>query len=286
MQNSVIFFYTKYRFLFVFFWKLNDSKSEDLIFTPCVPSSASIKYLSSSLGVLSNNVRKEARNLGVVFDSELSFDVQVTKMVQSCFAQLRKLTKIKSFLSLADLEKDINAFISSRLDYCNVLYSGISKRNLQRLQLIQNAAARLLTRTKKRDHITPIIAALDWLPVSFRIDFNILLLVFKTLKGQAPVYICDLLILHEPDRCLRSSGRALLMVPKSQLVTKGDRVFAIRAPTLWNSLPGDIRNATTVSSFKSLLKTHFYHMAFSVFCYSTDIFICKALCNFVLKGAI
>ncbi len=146
---------------FVFFWKLNDSKSEDLIFTPCVPSSVSIKYLSSSLGVLSNNVRKEAHNLGVVFDSELSFDVQVTKAVQSCFAQPRKLTKIKSFLSLADFEKDINAFISSRLDYCNVLYSGIIKRNLQRLQLIQNAAARLLTRTKKRDHITPIIAALD-----------------------------------------------------------------------------------------------------------------------------
>ncbi len=163
--------------------QLNDSKSEVLIFTPCVPSSASINNLSSSLGVLSNNVRKEARNLGVVFDSELSFDVPVTKVVQSCFAQLRQLTKIKSFLSLADLEKVIHAFISSRLDYCKALYSGISKRNLQRLQLIQNAAARLLTRTKKRDHITPILAALHWLPVSFRIDFKIVLLVFKALKG-------------------------------------------------------------------------------------------------------
>ncbi len=99
--------------------------------------------------------------------------------------------------------------------------------------------------------------------MSFRIDFKILLLVFKALKGQALAYICDLLTLYEPDCWLRSSGRALLMVPKSRLVTKGDRAFAIRAPKLWNSLPGDIRQATTVSSFKSLLKIHFYRMAFA-----------------------
>ncbi len=190
--------------------QLNDSKSEVLIFTPCALSSASINNLSSSLGALSNNVWKEARNFGVVFDSELSFDVQVTKVVQTCFAQLRQLTKIKSFLSVADLQKVIHAFISSRLDYCNALYSGISQRNLQRLQLIQNAAAWLLTGIKKRDHISPILAALHWLLVSFRIDFKILLLPFKALKGQAPVCICDLLIPNEPDRCLRSSGRALL----------------------------------------------------------------------------
>ncbi len=130
------------------------------------------------------------------------------------------------------------------------------------MQLIQNATARLLTHTKKRDHITPILAALRWLPVSFRIDLKILLIAFKVLKGQAPVYICDLLIPYQPDRCLRSSSGALLMAPKSRLVTKG---FAIRVPKLWNSLPGDIRHATTVSSFKSLLKTIFYRMAFSSF---------------------
>ncbi len=75
--------------------QLNDSRSEGLIFTPCIPSSTSINNLSSSLGVLSNNVQKEACNFGVVFDSEVFFDVQVTKVVQSCFAQLRQLTKKK-----------------------------------------------------------------------------------------------------------------------------------------------------------------------------------------------
>ena len=129
--------------------------------------------LSSSLGALSNNVGREAHNLSVIFDSELSFDTQVTKVVQSCFAQLRQLTKLRSLLSSADLEKVIHAFISSRLDYYDALYSGISRQNIQGLQLIQNAAARFLTRTKRCDHITPILAALHWLPVSFRIDFKI-----------------------------------------------------------------------------------------------------------------
>ncbi|KAF7659786.1 hypothetical protein LDENG_00292330, partial [Lucifuga dentata] len=94
---------------------------------------------------------------------------------------------VKSFLTFKDLEKVIRAFISSRLDYChNALYSSISKRNIHQLQLIQNAAARLLTRLILRSHITPVLAALHWLPVSFRIDFKIPLLVFKALHNQAP----------------------------------------------------------------------------------------------------
>ena len=243
------------------FLQLNDTKSEVLIVSPA-GSSTSTVFLSSSLGALSNSVHKEARNLGVIFDSELSFDTQVTKVLQSCFAQLRQLTKIKPFLSHTDLEKVIHAFIFSRLDYCNALYSGISKRNIQRLQSIQNAAARFLTGTKRSDHITPVLAVLHWLPVSFRIDFKILLLVFKALHGLAPAYIVDMLTPYEPDRSLRSSGRALLHVPKTRLLTRGDRAFAARAPRLWNALPGDLRQADSVSSFKSLLKTHFYRLAF------------------------
>ncbi|KAF7645912.1 hypothetical protein LDENG_00196260 [Lucifuga dentata] len=182
------------------------------------------------MGSLSNNIKKEARNLGVIFDSNLSFDAQVTRVTQSCFFQRRQITKIKSFLNFKDVEKVIHAFISSRLDYCNALYSGISKRNIHRLQLIQNAAARVLTRSRRSDHITPVLG--------------------------------DLLTLYKPDRCLRSSDRNLLVVPKSRLVTKGDRAFAIHAPRLWNSLPEDLRLAHSVSFFKTGLKTYFYCMAF------------------------
>lgn len=127
---------------------------------------------------------------------------------------------------------------------------------------MQNAAARLVTGTRRFEHITPVLAALHWLPVKFRVDFKILLLTFKALHGLAPSYLTDLLKPYVPDRNLRSSDSALLVVPKSRLITKGDRAFSIKAPRLWNSLPKDLRLASSVTTFKSLLKTHFYKKAF------------------------
>ncbi len=74
-------------------------------------------------------------------------------MVNTSLFQLRKLSKLKSILSYKDLETVLHAFISTGLDYCNALYLGISESLVARLQYVQNAAARILTNTKKRDHI-------------------------------------------------------------------------------------------------------------------------------------
>ena len=88
-------------------------------------------------------------------------------------------------MSQADSEKLVHAFISSRLDCCNALFAGLPKQSVGRLQLIQNAAARVLTRTRKFEHITPILKSLHWLPVQHRISFKILLMVYKALNGLA-----------------------------------------------------------------------------------------------------
>ena len=125
-----------------------------------------------------------------------------------------------------------------------------------------NAAARLISGTRRSEHITPTLAALHWLPVTFRIDFKVLLLTFKALNGLAPQYLSDLLKPHKPVRPLRSSDMALLDLPWSNRVTKGDRAFAVRAPTLWNSLPVDLRFTSSLTVFKTKLKTHLYREAF------------------------
>ncbi|KAF7646862.1 hypothetical protein LDENG_00181120, partial [Lucifuga dentata] len=103
---------------------------------------------------------------------------------------------------------------------------------------------------------------LHWLPVSFRTDFKILLLVFKALHNQTPAYICDLLTSYKSDCCLRSSDRNLLVVPKSRLVTKGDHAFAIPFSCYANSLPEDLRGAENIDIFKRRLKTHLFSLAF------------------------
>ena len=134
---------------------------------------------------------------------------------------------------------------------------------INRLQLIQNTAARVLTKSRKYDHITPVLASLHWLPVTFRIDFKIVLFAFKALQGSAPIYISDLVSKYEPTRTLRSADKHLLTPLETKLVTEGGRSFAHRAPFLWNQLPLEIKRATSVGNFKNLLKTHYFRMAFN-----------------------
>ena len=126
----------------------------------------------------------------------------------------------------------------------------------------------MLTGTKKREHITPVLASLHWLPVHYRIQYKMALMVFKALNGQAPAYVEDMLCIYVPSRSLRSASQSLLIVPWSRLKQKGDHAFAVAAPRLWNGLPSDIRHASSVTVFKTKLKTqnlklNFYRLAFS-----------------------
>lgn len=110
--------------------------------------------------------------------------------------------KVKQFLSMRDLKKVIHAFLFTRLDYCNSLYVGIINH---RFQLVQNAAASLLTGTHKRDHITPVLSFLQWLPIHYRINFKILFFVYKSLHSMALLYLVELIEKHEPKWFLRSA---------------------------------------------------------------------------------
>ena len=139
---------------------------------------------------------------------------------------------MKPHLSFHNLEKVIHTFITSWLDYCNSLYLGLPKSLLSRLQLVKNSAARLLTGSRKRDHITPILASLHWLPILHRIHFKTLLMVLKALNGLAPPYITELIHRHSAPRSLRSCSMGLLNVPRTRLKQRGDRAFDVAAPRL------------------------------------------------------
>jgi hypothetical protein len=127
-----------------------------------------------------------------------------------------------------------------------------------RLQLVLNTAARILTRTKTFDHITPVLASLHWLPVKARADFKVLLSTYKKLHGLAPTYLSDLVLPYIPTRTLRSQDAGLLIVPRISKQTAGGRAFSYRALFLWNGLPTHVRDADLVSTFKCLLKTYLF----------------------------
>ncbi len=142
-----------------------------------------------------------------------------------------------------DAEKLVHAFLTTRLDYCNALLAGCPASSINKLQIVQNAAARVLTRSRKYDHITLILQSLHWLPIKFCISYKILLLTYKALNDLAPAYLTNLLSRYNPTRSLRSQNSGLLVLPKIAKFTKGGRTFSYLAPKLWNSLPDNIYNS-------------------------------------------
>ena len=134
-----------------------------------------------------------------------------------------------------------------------VLY-GLPTIHINKLQRVQNAAARLVTNTPRICHITPIWEDLHWLPIKYRIEFKIVLLTFKCLYGLAPQYLVDLTAVATQSRYNLRSGNATLLVPAKArcLPTLGDRAFQSAAPKLWNSVQAEI------TSFNRALKTFFF----------------------------
>ena len=198
------------------------------------------------------------RNLGVEFDSDLSFNQHISNICRSSFHLIRHLRKIRPSLDLNSSKLLANALVSSKLDYCNSLLYNLPNTSINRLQRVQNSLARVVIPSSKRSyHITPTLAELHWLPVKKRIEFKIAAITYKVLQNKQPSYLFEILEPYSPPRDLRSSDKVLLTKPliKSAL---GRRSFSYAAPHIWNMLPDYLRNATSLSSFASQLKTHFF----------------------------
>ena len=125
-----------------------------------------------------------------------------------------------------------------------ILY-GLPGYLIQRLQAVQNYGARLVKHSSKYEHATLLLLEFHWLPLEHRI-FKLLLLVFKSLNNLAPLYINELLHRYCPSRNLRSTNQGLLVIPRSNQRTYGDRAFSVAAPKLWNAQPISVKQSSTL----------------------------------------
>ena len=209
-----------------------------------------------TLRVSGNTIRpsSRARNIGVIFDETLSMIPHINGMSSTLHYHLRNVHRIRSFLPRAAAEQLVHALISSRLDYGNALLMNLPACRLRPLQLAQNTAARIVMRAGRRDHVTPLLRSLHWLPVEARIKFKVAMLTFKALHGMAPDYLSLRLRAYNPTRSLRSSDEGLLMPSAWRVRNYGLRRFSVAAPLLWNSLPTEIRKCHTLTSFKKNVK--------------------------------
>ncbi len=244
------------------FLLLNSEKTEVLIIGPKTFACNNLDHCLIRDGC-SVNSSSSARNLGVLFDSNLSFEKHVSSICKTAFFHLKNISKLRPMLSMSNAEILIHAFMTSRLDYCNALLGGCSGHLINKLQLVQNAAARVLSRTRKHDHISPVLSTLHWLPIKYRIHFKILLINYKALNGLAPQYLSELLSHYSPSRLLRSQNSGRLIIPRISKSSAGGRSFSYLAPKLWNNLPNAVREADTLYQFKSRLKTHLFNLVYT-----------------------
>ena len=209
------------------------------------------------------------RNLGAVFDCEMTMLHHINSVTRSCFYYLRQLRTVRRALTHDSAKMLAHAFVSSRVDYCNSILFGASAHVLRKMQAVLNATARLVCGLGPFDHITPAMRDdLHWLPVRQRIEYKIALLVYKCLHGAAPVYLSDYcVVITETDKRhnLRSISRGDLLQPRTRTHRLSPRSFRYSGPSVWNSLPATIRdNSLTLGQFKQHLKHHLFCAAYDI----------------------
>ena len=236
--------------------KINDDKTKFLVITsPYMKAPAGMEL---SIGQSSIKPSTSCRNLGAMFDNNQKMDIHISSVCRAAHFHLRNIGAIRSHLTDSATASLVHSLVTSRLDYCNSLLYGLPDNQLNRLQRIQNIAARIVTRSPKHDHITPVLKQLHWLPVRMRVLYKLLVLTYRALEGKGPSYLQDIVELYKPKTSvvLRSDGR--LDLPWSNLVSYGDRAFSVAAPAEWNNVPSDLKDCTSYNLFKSKLKTYLF----------------------------
>ena len=247
--------------------KLNADKTDVLVMgTPQMRAKISIPSNTVN-GVIVPVLNEPVGNLGAVFDPNMNMSAHVPKGIKSANYHLRNIGKIRKFLNTDTTKSAIVASshwwhhaLTIVMDFST---HGITDELLCRLQKVQNNAARVVSGSKKYDHITPVLKDFHWLPIRKRIDFKILLLTFKCMQGCAPLYLRELLVKQANTRTLRSNTKNLLQIPLTNLKRFGDRAFCAYAPRLWNELPDNIKAAESVQNFKKQLKTLLFRKEFN-----------------------
>ena len=234
--------------------QLNQDKTELIVFSSDKTPHA-IKMKVGNCDILSKNTVKI---LGVTLDNQMTLDQHIVTTCKQIYMSIRKIKRIKCYLTDYALRTLIQQTVIVRLDYCNSLYNGLPMKTVRKLQLVQNSAARLISGTPRREHISGTLRELHWLPVSKRCQFKLLVLTFKALHGMLPMYICEMLNWYHPSRALRSSAFPSLVPNRNKTVRYGRRLCDTAAATLWNSLPTSLRCATSVTVFKKHLKTYIF----------------------------
>lgn len=236
--------------------KLNLSKSKVIVFSSHVVDCSLLPPIS--IGHVSLPFVSEARNLGVVFTSNLSWKRHVQQVSQRVHHALYRLKFNKNSLSVVLRIKLVTSLILPHIDYCCLVYHGLSGELNVRLQRLVNCCIRFIFNLRWDEHITEYRRRLGWLTVENRRLYFLGCQTYRILYLQSPGYLSELFT--PLDELLRRSNR--LINPSRVFHTPHHRTniyrnsFHLSAIYFWHSLPGSITSATSYATFKNLLKAY------------------------------
>ena len=242
--------------------KLNDEKTEAILFhaksllTDSLPSSITV-------GTSQIDFSTSARNLGYIITDDMSLNAHISHTCRTAYIAIRQISTIRKYLTIEATKTLVCSFVLSRLDYCNSLLAGCPQHLIDKLQKVQNSAARLIFQARKHEHITPLLHSLHWLPIHARINYKLSVLCHNFFYDSSPHYLSTILTVYTPRRTLRSSSDSLTLdVPRVRSTRFGERSFSYAASKQWNSLPAELRATSSITAFKRSLKTHLFRKHF------------------------
>ena len=229
--------------------QLNDNKTEAMIILSNRMSVHSPLPSVIHIGDADVPFVSSVKNLGVTLDSNLSMSQHISNTCKAAYIQIRHISSVRHILTTQATQTLVCSLCPQYL--------------LNKLQNVQNAAARFVCKAKKSDHIHPILETLHWLPVTHRVQYKISTICFNSISGTAPQYLSDLLQRYTPARQLRSaSDTRTFVTPRVNTKTFSERSFSYAGPSVWNNLPQTLRHSDSTSSFKAALKTHLFNNYF------------------------
>jgi len=159
----------------------------------------------------------------------------------------------------------VSAFVLSRLDYCNTFLAELPVSTLALLLRVMYAAARLVCDLLSRDHVTPALQAVHWLPIKQRIQFKLCLLVHLAINGKAPIYLTEIITWAASitGRAANRSAKNNDLVIQRTKLKFGQRAFSVAGPHIWDQLPTELKITKNTAAFKRKLKTYFFSAACS-----------------------
>ena len=198
------------------------------------------------------NFFHECKHLGVIIDDKLTWSKHITHVTKKIAPGLFYLRKSKNVIPSNMQSLLYNALIAPHFNYCNVVWGNCNKTLQNKLQVLQNRAAKIIKGVDRYTSSTETLNDLQWNNLSIKQYHNEAIMMYKAVNNLLPTYICSRFKEKEVQYNLRNNNVLVIDKPNTEYKK---RSFTYRGASLWNTLNDNVKSAINLASFKKQLQS-------------------------------